>query len=206
MFWPGVFLVVDSYTLLLYNGAAILLLCMCSMHRQPLQAGRKFGAGPAHSSRYRRTMAMLRHRGNLSPPSGLSNGEAGSNPDPSRFSRRAFLRLAGSVAAVATLAGCTPPPATARVPSSGKVRSPSKIVAASANNCSCRTFTMPIPASRSSILRNQTTMRNACLPTCSRVWRPTCSQAAAIRSRSGRKRATSSISAPLSTLTCRTQP
>lgn len=65
---------------------------------------------------------MFRHRGNLSPPSGMSNDEVGSNPGPYRFSRRAFLRLAGSVAAVATVTGCTPSPPTAPVRSSGKVQ------------------------------------------------------------------------------------
>ncbi len=65
---------------------------------------------------------MVRHRGNLSPPLGLSNGSAGGEPGPHRMSRRGFLRLAGSVAAVAAAAGCTPPAATTPVRSGGKVQ------------------------------------------------------------------------------------
>ena len=65
---------------------------------------------------------MVRRRGNLSPPTGMSSEEASSEPDQLRFSRRDFLRLAGSVAAVATVAGCTPPPATVLVRSGGKVQ------------------------------------------------------------------------------------
>ena len=65
---------------------------------------------------------MVRHRGNLSPPTGMSSEEASSEQGQLRFSRRDFLRLAGSVVAVATVAGCTPPPATVLVRSGGKVQ------------------------------------------------------------------------------------
>lgn len=65
---------------------------------------------------------MLRHQGNLSPPVGMSSADVSSKLDPPRFSRRGFLRLAGSVAAVATVAGCMPPPSSAPARSSGKVQ------------------------------------------------------------------------------------
>ncbi len=65
---------------------------------------------------------MLRHQGNLSPPAGMSSEEASSKPGQLLFSRRGFLRLAGSVVAVAAVSGCTPPPATVPVRSGGKVQ------------------------------------------------------------------------------------
>ena len=65
---------------------------------------------------------MVRHRGNLSPPFGLSNGSAGSKPVPNLISRRSFLQLAGSVTAVAAVTGCTPPATTVPLRSGGKVQ------------------------------------------------------------------------------------
>lgn len=65
---------------------------------------------------------MLRHHGSAPPHAGLPSEESAREPGTQRFSRRRFLKLAGSVAAAATVSGCAPRPPTAQVRSSGKVQ------------------------------------------------------------------------------------
>ena len=66
-------------------------------------------------------MTVLRHHANLSPPAPSPGAGSGGGEVPHRFSRRSFLKLAGSAATVATISGCGPRPPAAQV-RSGKVQ------------------------------------------------------------------------------------
>ena len=67
-------------------------------------------------------MTVLRHQANLSPPAPSPGAGSGAGAVPHRFSRRSFLKLAGSAATVATISGCGPRPPAAQVRSGGKVQ------------------------------------------------------------------------------------
>ena len=67
-------------------------------------------------------MTVLPHHANLSPPAPAPGAGPGGEAAPHRFSRRSFLKLAGSAATMATISGCSPGPPAAQVRSSGKVQ------------------------------------------------------------------------------------